>query len=273
MSKIKFGKRNEQIEWKGKDEIGDLITEYNRMIDELADSAQKLARSERESAWREMAKQVAHEIKNPLTPMKLSVQHLQRAWKDQHENLNEIMQRFTQTLVEQIDTLSNIATEFSNFAQMPKANYEIVDLRSIVQNIVNLYRQNEKVEVHLEEQRKIPYEIYADKEQMLRVFTNLIKNAEQAIPFERKGIIIVKLFTENKQCVVAVKDNGHGIPQDKISKIFTPNFTTKTGGTGLGLAMVKNIVENSNGKIWFETAEEKGTTFFVSLPAYENKEN
>jgi signal transduction histidine kinase len=272
MSKIKFGKRNEQIEWRGKDEIGDLITEYNRMIDELADSAQKLARSERESAWREMAKQVAHEIKNPLTPMKLSVQHLQRAWKDQHVNLNEIMQRFTQTLVEQIDTLSNIATEFSNFAQMPRANYENVDLKNIVQNIVNLYLQNEKVEVRFEEARKIPCEIYADKEQMLRVFTNLVKNAEQAIPLDRKGMIEVKLFTENSHCVVSVKDNGHGISEDKIPKIFTPNFTTKTGGTGLGLAMVKNIVENSNGKIWFETAEEKGTTFFVSLPVYESQE-
>ncbi|MEP7168098.1 MAG: ATP-binding protein [Bacteroidota bacterium] len=272
MSKVKFGKRNEQIEWRGKDEIGDLITEYNRMVDELTDSAQKLAKSERESAWREMAKQVAHEIKNPLTPMKLSVQHLQRAWKDQHENLNEIMHRFTHTLVEQIDTLSNIATEFSNFAQMPKANYEIVDLRSIVGNIVNLYRENEKVEVHLEEARKIPYEVYADREQMLRVFTNLVKNSVQAIPSDRKGKIDVKLFTENHRCVVTVKDNGHGIPEDKISKIFTPNFTTKTGGTGLGLAMVKSIVENSKGKIWFETAEEIGTTFFVSLPVYENQE-
>ncbi|MEO5569296.1 MAG: ATP-binding protein [Bacteroidia bacterium] len=272
MSKVKFGKRNEQIEWRGKDEIGDLITEYNRMVTELTDSAQKLAQSERESAWREMAKQVAHEIKNPLTPMKLSVQHLQRAWKDQHVNLNEIMQRFTQTLVEQIDTLSSIATEFSNFAQMPKANYEIVDLRSIVGNIVNLYRENEKVHIHLEEERKIPYEVYADREQMLRVFTNLVKNSVQAIPDSREGKIEVKLFSENSHCVVAVKDNGDGIPEDKISKIFTPNFTTKTGGTGLGLAMVKSIVENSNGKIWFETAHEKGTTFYVSLPVYESQD-
>jgi nitrogen fixation/metabolism regulation signal transduction histidine kinase len=272
MSKVKFGKRNEQIEWRGKDEIGDLITEYNRMVAELTDSAQKLAQSERESAWREMAKQVAHEIKNPLTPMKLSVQHLQRAWKDQHVNLNEIMQRFTQTLVEQIDTLSSIATEFSNFAQMPKANYEIVDLRSIVGNIVNLYRENEKVHIHLEEERKIPYEVYADRDQMLRVFTNLVKNSVQAIPDSREGKIEVKLFSENSHCVVAVKDNGNGIPNDKISKIFTPNFTTKTGGTGLGLAMVKSIVENSNGKIWFETAHEKGTTFYVSLPVYESQD-
>lgn len=272
MSKVKFGKRNEQIEWRGKDEIGDLITEYNRMVDELSDSAQKLAKSERESAWREMAKQVAHEIKNPLTPMKLSVQHLQRAWKDRHENLNEIMQRFTHTLVEQIDTLSSIATEFSNFAQMPKANFEIVDLRGIVSNIVNLYRENEMVEVHFDEARKIPYEVYADREQLLRVFTNLVKNSVQAIPHDRKGKINVMLFTENHHYVVAVKDNGHGIPEDKIPKIFTPNFTTKTGGTGLGLAMVKSIVENSNGKIWFETSEESGTTFFVSLPVYESKE-
>jgi two-component system nitrogen regulation sensor histidine kinase NtrY len=272
MSKVRLGKRNEQIEWKSTDEIGELISEYNRMIDELSASANKLAKSERESAWREMAKQVAHEIKNPLTPMKLSVQHLQRAWKDKNANIDEIMQRFSHTLVEQIDTLSTIATEFSNFAQMPKANHEIVDLRSIVRNIVHLHRESEKVHIDFEEARKIPFEVYADREQLLRVFTNLVRNAVQAIPENREGKISVRLYNENGNYVVSVKDNGHGIAEDKISKIFTPNFTTKSGGTGLGLAMVKNIVESSNGKIWFETKLDRGTSFYVSLPVYNNPE-
>ncbi len=267
MSKVKLGKRNEQIQWKGKDEIGDLVNEYNRMIDELSDSAQKLAKSERESAWREMAKQVAHEIKNPLTPMKLSVQHLQRAWKDKSANVDEIMQRFSKTLVEQIDTLSGIANEFSNFAQMPKANYEVLDLQSIVKSVVNLYRENEKVKILFEE-NKDSFDVYADKDQMLRVFTNLIKNSVQSIPEKRNGVVELKIYKHDGKCVVAVKDNGQGIPEDKISKIFTPNFTTKTGGTGLGLAMVKNIVENSKGKIWFATEPNIGTVFYVSLPDY-----
>lgn len=267
MSKVKLGKRNEQIRWKGVDEIGDLINEYNRMIDELSDSAFKLAKSERESAWREMAKQVAHEIKNPLTPMKLSVQHLQRAWKDKSTNVDELMQRFSQTLVEQIDTLSGIANEFSNFAQMPKANYEVLDLQGIVKSVVNLYQENDKVKIFLAE-NKGSFDVYADKDQMLRVFTNLIKNSIQAIPEKRKGVVELKLYKHDGKCVVSIKDNGQGIPEDKISKIFTPNFTTKTGGTGLGLAMVKNIVENSNGKIWFATESNIGTIFYVSLPDY-----
>lgn len=268
MSKVKLGIRNEQIEWKGKDEIGDLVTEYNRMIDEMSNSARKLAKSERESAWREMAKQVAHEIKNPLTPMKLSVQHLQRAYRDKSVNLDEIMQRFSHTLVEQIDTLSSIATEFSNFAQMPKANFEVLDLTAIVKSIVDLYRETEKVKVYFNDKINGSCDVYADREQMLRVFTNLVKNAMQAIPEEREGVVEVKLHSENEKYVVAVKDNGQGISAERVQKIFTPNFTTKTGGTGLGLAMVKNIVENSNGEIWFETIENTGTTFFVALPKY-----
>jgi nitrogen fixation/metabolism regulation signal transduction histidine kinase len=143
LGKIKLGKRNELIEWDHDDEIGALVKEYNRMVEELADSAELLARSERESAWREMAKQVAHEIKNPLTPMKLSVQHLQKAWKEKSPNLEKILSQVTTTMVEQIDTLSNIATEFSNFAKMPKANNETVDLGSIIRNIVTLYSENE----------------------------------------------------------------------------------------------------------------------------------
>ncbi|MBL7913942.1 MAG: HAMP domain-containing histidine kinase [Bacteroidia bacterium] len=268
LGKIKLGKRNELIEWTHDDEIGSLVKEYNRMVTELSESAELLARSERESAWREMAKQVAHEIKNPLTPMKLGVQHLQRAWKEQSPNLESIMQRFSQTLIEQIDTLSNIATEFSNFAKMPKANNEETDIALILRNCVTLYGENESATITYYEHKSGPFMAYADKEQMMRVFSNLLKNAIQAIPDDRKGHVHVEIKTEGSKLVASIKDNGVGIPEEERGKIFTPNFTTKTGGTGLGLAMVKNIVEQAGGAVWFESEPGTGTTFFVSMPVF-----
>ncbi|MDF2437871.1 MAG: hypothetical protein K0Q95_2247 [Bacteroidota bacterium] len=267
LSNIRLGKTNEPIEWKENDEIGNLVSEYNRMIAELSNSAELLARSERESAWREMAKQVAHEIKNPLTPMKLSVQHLQRTYKDNAPGMDEKMERLTKTIIEQIDTLSTIATEFSNFAKMPKANLEPVNLKHTILNTVDLYKNTGTAEIlfncAFEEE---PF-VMADKEQLIRVFNNLIKNAVQAIPEEQQGMIRITLTKENAVYLVSVSDNGTGISEDVLDKIFRPNFTTKTGGMGLGLAMVKNIIETINGRIWFETKSNAGTTFYVSLPA------
>lgn len=272
LSQIKLGKRTEPLEWSRKDEIGALVNEYNSMVEELHNSAEMLARSERESAWREMAKQVAHEIKNPLTPMKLSVQHLQRAWREKSPNLQDIMQRFSQTLIEQIDSLSNIATEFSNFAKMPKASNAVLDLSSILENIVNLYAESEKIKINYHPEKDNNLRVFADKDQLQRVFSNLFKNALQAIPENREGIITVEIIVTHDGYVVKISDNGIGIPEDKIEKIFMPNFTTKTAGTGLGLAMVKSIIENAGGKIWFETSSGNGTSFFVLLPAYDEHE-
>ena len=238
---IELGKKNEPISYESQDEIGSLVKEYNKMVAELSKSAELLAKSERESAWREMAKQIAHEIKNPLTPMKLSVQHLQKAWKDKAPNWDEHLGRVSKTLIKQIDTLSAIATGFSNFAQIPKANNEVVDI------VVN---------------------VFADKEQLLQVFNNLIKNAIQAIPDNVEGLIKIELFTSENIVKVKVADNGKGISDELKDKLFTPNFTTKTSGMGLGLTIAKNIVENANGTIWFETEIGKGTTFFVELPIY-----
>ena len=266
LSNIKLGKTNELIEWQEKDEIGSLVSEYNRMITELTKSAELLAKSERESAWREMAKQVAHEIKNPLTPMKLSVQHLQRIWKDDAPDLEQKMERLTQTIIEQIDTLSSIATEFSNFAKMPKANLEKIDIQEILQNSIALF-DAENIQIDFKNELSKNAFVMADKDQLLRVFNNLIKNAIQAIPEERKGEIEINLKLDNQCYIVSIKDNGIGINEEVMDKIFVPNFTTKTGGMGLGLAMVKSIVESSNGKIRFETSAQKGTTFFVEIPA------
>lgn len=267
LKNIRLGKTNEPIEWKENDEIGSLVTEYNRMISELSKSAELLARSERESAWREMAKQVAHEIKNPLTPMKLSIQHLQRTYKDQAPDMDEKMERLTKTIVEQIDTLSSIANEFSNFANMPKASFEAVDLSQVLQNVVGLYKNSAVSDIIFRNNISGETLVSADKEQLIRAFNNLLKNAVQAIPENKKGVIEITLSKENNFLLATVSDNGTGIPDDVLEKIFVPNFTTKTGGMGLGLAMVKNIVETIGGRIWFETSQNKGTTFFVSVPA------
>lgn len=268
LGNIKLGKANEPIEWQENDEIGNLVREYNRMIVELSNSADLLAKSEREYAWREMAKQVAHEIKNPLTPMKLSVQHLQRTWKDHAPDMEQKMEQVTKTIIDQIDTLSNIATEFSNFAKMPKANFEKVNVRTILQTSIALFHDTENIELQFKKDISDDCWVWADKEQLLRVFNNLLKNAVQAISENKQGLIQVSLSREKNNYLVMITDNGTGISNDNLHKIFVPNFTTKNGGMGLGLAMVKNIVENTGGHIRFETQVNKGTTFFVYLPCY-----
>jgi signal transduction histidine kinase len=269
LSNIQLGRKNEVIAWKGKDEIGDLINEYNRMVSELAESADKLARSERESAWREMAKQVAHEIKNPLTPMKLSTQMLKRAWDDDAPGFNERIARYTQNLIEQIDSLSHIATEFSNFAKMPNMVKEKVDIHSLLLNAIDLHQGEQGVNIILDvDADDLPCFVNTDKEQMLRVFNNLFRNAIQSIPENRKGEILVQIKSSENKYIFSIQDNGTGISDELRDKIFSPNFTTKNSGMGLGLALVKNIIESSEGEIWFESTVNVGTTFFISLPVF-----
>ncbi|MEM9025108.1 MAG: ATP-binding protein, partial [Bacteroidota bacterium] len=269
LSRVELGKVNKPIEYDGQDEIGRLVAVYNKKVTELEQSAELLARSERESAWREMAKQVAHEIKNPLTPMKLSVQHLLRSYKDNPENWGDRLSRFSTTIIEQIDTLSVIASEFSNFAKMPKAVNERLNLREVLSNSVDLFRDQPGLVVHdqsIREGGAVP--VYADKDQLTRVFNNLLKNAKQAIPEGRKGKLEVYLRQRNDLATVEIKDNGTGIPPERIDRIFQPNFTTKTSGMGLGLSMVKNMVEEAGGRVWFQTEIDQGTSFFVTLPLH-----
>lgn len=267
LSKIKLGKANEPIEWKSEDEIGSLVNEYNRMIEELQRSAELLARSERETAWREMAKQVAHEIKNPLTPMKLSIQHLQRTWMNKDDDRDKKIERITATMIEQIETLSTIASEFASFAKMPVSVSEKVNMKSTLENCIALFKDSTDTEFVFDCPLNDAF-VHADKEQMLRVCNNLLKNAIQAIPEDQQGKVSVSLTKKDGNLIIRIKDNGTGIAEDRMSKIFTPNFTTKSGGMGLGLAMVKSIVETFGGKIWFETSRGSGTSFFVSLPEY-----
>jgi two-component system nitrogen regulation sensor histidine kinase NtrY len=268
-SEIKLGKKNEQIVYRGKDEIAGLVDEYNRMVKELAKSVEMLARSERESAWREMAKQIAHEIKNPLTPMKLSVQHLWRSWKDNREDFDEYLEKVTQTLIEQIDNLSFIASEFSNFAKMPKAINEEINLVDAIKSILQLFENTEDVDFLFDYESNV-LQVYADKEQLSRVFINLIKNAIQSIPENRKGRIGINAVLSGGMVRVNISDNGKGIPDELHSKLFTPSFTTKSSGMGLGLTIVKNIIESFDGHITFKTKVNHGTTFLIELPYYRN---
>jgi two-component system, NtrC family, nitrogen regulation sensor histidine kinase NtrY len=266
LGQITFGKNNEKIIWHRQDEIGRLITEYNRMVEELEKSAEILIRSEREGAWREMAKQVAHEIKNPLTPMKLNVQYLQKAWRDKAVDMNERLERFSKTMIEEIEALSMIAEEFSNFAKMPQAIRETLDLDDVIRSVLSLYQDFPNIRYIRDKAVSKPV-IKADRKQLFRVFTNLINNALQAISTTLDGRILVSLETEAGNYLVKIADNGIGIPSQQQEKIFQPNFTTKSGGMGLGLAIVKNIIQETGGEITFDSKTDKGTTFFIRFPS------
>ena len=265
LQEVKLGKPNTPLDWETKDEVGTLISEYNKMIKKLDDSANLLAKSEREGAWREMAKQVAHEIKNPLTPMKLSIQYLKHAFQSNPDNIEPLMQRVSNTLIEQIDNLAHIANEFSNFAKMPRANNEEFVVNDLVESVHDLFKEVKDAEVSLILPPK-NYTVFADRKQLMRVLNNLIKNAVEAIPEEKDGAIEVSLYEQDAMAIIKVSDNGVGIPEEMKKKVFVPNFTTKNSGTGLGLAISKNIIESVNGKIYYETEPNKGTDFFVELP-------
>jgi signal transduction histidine kinase len=275
LKNYKLGEKGKHISYFFRDEVGDLIQHYNEMMDALAESTQRLARSEREGAWRTMARQVAHEINNPLTPMKLTLQQLQRSKGS--ERFDDYFDRSTQLLIDQIETLGHIAKSFSSFAKMPEVNPTEVDVAKKLHAFIMLMRNND-------EQIPIRYigpdlgvDVIADAEQITQVFTNIVRNALQAMEGQSNGDVIIVLkqvvddqrlskdLSEEEQWVeISISDNGPGIPEDIRTKVFVPNFTTKNTGAGLGLAISKNIVEGSGGKITFQTSE-KGTTFFVYL--------
>lgn len=263
IAQMKLGKGNIKIRYPGQDELGNLIEEYNKKVEELEHSVEVLSKVERESAWREMARQVAHEIKNPLTPIKLSIQQLQRRINTEQTIDVEYFQRVTQAIIEQIDNLSAIATAFSNLAQMPTPRKDKVNLNQIIDEVVTLY-QDSKVNftLHLDDDGCW---IMADKEQMRRVFINLINNAIQAIPQGETGNIIITVKGGSRRTVI-VEDDGIGVPMDMRDRLFQPNFTTKTSGSGLGLAICKSIVEYIGGNIRFEPRQPKGSRFILTFP-------
>jgi signal transduction histidine kinase len=257
--------RNEILEWPYDDEIGLLVREYNKMVRELEQSAASLVRSEREGAWREMARQVAHEIKNPLTPMKLQIQYLQRALKDGRPDMPQLAERVSGTLVEQIDNLSRIATEFSDFARLPEARPQVLELGPLLQRTADLHRAEGRVDISVETPPSTVV-VRADHSHLLRAFTNLVQNAVQAIPEDRAARIRIRLQAGERVATVSIADNGRGISASERARIFRPYFTTKSSGTGLGLAMTRQMVEGWGGRIWFESREGEGTEFFVEVP-------
>lgn len=267
---IDITKHIETIDYEGKDEVGQLVSEYNKMVVELAESAKKLAQSQRQSAWREMAKQIAHEIKNPLTPIKLNLQLLVKAKKEGHPDWSGLFDRFASSLNEQINTLNHIATEFSNFAQMPVGQFGLVELLEVINDAVTLFSAYPNIRVETKTDFDGQAIVFADKEQLQRVFVNLLKNSVQAIGKEDNGLITVSIHRRDDSIEITVTDNGTGIAPELEEKLFSPNFTTKSGGMGLGLAISKGIVEVVGGKIWFETKFGKGTKFFVLLPLVRN---
>ena len=243
------------------DEINQLIVSYNNMVDKLEASAQKLAQTEKEEAWRNMARQVAHEIKNPLTPMRLNIQSFQMTFDTSDPDIKQKFNDFSEMLIEQIDLMSKIATAFSDFAKMPKAQLLEGELVAVLRNAIQIYNPQEVKFVSNKE--KIFFKF--DKNQMQRVITNLVKNALQAIPEDREPDILVSVQEKDDKIYISVFDNGTGIPDENKDFIFEPKFTTKSSGMGLGLAIVKRIVENHKGKITFTSKEGEGTTFIIEL--------
>ena len=256
-------KKNEKIYLKNATkEIDSLVNSYNKMIDDLDDSVQRLAKTEREQAWQEMAKQVAHEIKNPLTPMRLTVQSFQKNSGidsiDEKIKIND----FCQTLIEQIDTMSNVATSFSDFAPLPKTQLEKTDIVDATKKAVEIFEQNN---ITFKTSGNNIF-VKLDKEQWIRVMTNLIKNSIQAIPHDRDPDILVQISENSKSVKILVSDNGQGVSKSNRDKIFEPKFTTKSDGMGLGLGIVKNIISSHRGKISYKSKSNKGTDFTITLP-------
>lgn len=262
IQQTRLTERNEKIILnKASSEIEILVEAYNNMIDELGESAAKLAKSEREQAWREMAKQVAHEIKNPLTPMRLTVQSFERTFNSSDDKAKDKLKEFSQTLIQQIDVMSSIASAFSDFAKMPIQKKEQIEIISVIKFALDIFSE-EYIKYHPEEE-----ELYAnlDKTQLIRVITNLVKNAIQATENQENPIVEVKVSSEEKNLIISVSDNGKGISEDLKELIFEPKFTTKTSGMGLGLAMIKSIIEAYDGSISFSSEEGIGTVFKVVL--------
>lgn len=263
MSEMRLDKANKKINVKNASiEITQLLQAYNAMVDELEESVAKLAASEREQAWREMAKQVAHEVKNPLTPMRLSIQSFERKFNPNDPNIQPKVKEFSQSLIQQIDTMSAIASAFSNFAQMPEQKNELLNIVEVVKLAVDIFNEDYINFTTNEE------EIYAtfDRAQLIRIITNLLKNASQATQHKDNPKIEVKLSSNDTEVKICISDNGTGISPAYQKRIFEPKFTTKSSGMGLGLGIIKTIIEAYHGKIWFISEENKNTTFYVQFP-------
>jgi two-component system, NtrC family, nitrogen regulation sensor histidine kinase NtrY len=273
LASVEVGKKSEQLSYRGNDEIGELVKQYNRMVDEIEESTHKLANSEREYAWREMAKQIAHEIKNPLTPMKLNIQQLFKSWKDKAPGFDKSIEKFTENQIEYIDNLSSIASAFSSFAKMPLPNPVDVNLVEQLNTTLELFKSTADVSFNVIWPKEKKVIVSVDKEHLSGAFSNLIKNGIQAIPAGKDGLIEITMKVLSDKVLVSVSDNGTGIPEELQKNLFTPNFTTKSSGMGLGLSIVKRYIESANGRIWFSSELNIGSVFYVELPLKYTVEN
>jgi nitrogen fixation/metabolism regulation signal transduction histidine kinase len=263
MKQTRLDKRNSKIKIKARSkEVRSLVESYNNMVEMLDKNVKELSKSNKEQAWRQMAKQVAHEIKNPLTPMKLSVQSFERNFDEKEDKNEEKVQEFTQTIIQQIDTMSSIASAFSNFSEMPIQQGEKTNIVKAIKLALEIFK-DENITFKSDFDKII---INIDKPQIVRIMTNLVKNSIQACQNVSSPKINVTLKQKKNVVEIRVKDNGQGIPKEIRPNIFEPNFTTKSSGMGLGLGMVKNLVNSYDGKIDFETKIQKGTTFKITFP-------
>jgi len=267
LSEIQIDKKNEPLVWDNDDEIGHLISEYNLMVKKIEESAGLLKRSERETAWREVAQQVAHEIRNPLTPMKLNIQYLQKIYKESKEDFNQKWNSLSSSLIDQIEALNEVATTFSDLASNNLLDREKVDVVQLVRSAIDIYKNHEKVNIRYNTSVDEAY-VMARQNELLRVFNNLIKNAVQSI-LPGKGEVEITISRKENIIEIKISDNGRGIPDEMKSRIFQPYFTTKSGGTGVGLAIVKNILTEMGGEITFVSRAGEGTEFILHLKAVE----
>ena len=263
MAEVDPLKTTKPIDYKWKDEIGELVIQYNKLLEKLRVSIEERAKFEREGAWKEMAQQVAHEIKNPLTPLRLGIQQLEKSWNDDAPDFSERLNKFSITAIDQIDILSGIASDFALLAEVRKPQLEKVSLLSAVKTSIGLY-DNRMITLSSEE-----VSVKGDSSRLVRVFNNLISNAIDASSHEENAQAIhVKVFEDGEYGVVEVRDFGVGIPEEKLNRIFEPHFTTKTHGQGLGLAMVKKIIEQASGEVSVVSVPQDGSTFTVRVPKW-----
>ena len=270
-TEIELGKKNEPILYESQDEIGSLVKEYNRMVEELKKNIDQMAKNEREAGWKEMSRMVAHELKNPLMPMRLNMQHLQKLWLGGDERFGLKFIDSSQCFISQIDRLTRIINSFASFAKLPMPNNAVFKIAEEVRTAATLFQNNEEgVDVRVDVSHSMDeILVFADKEEFSRVVINLVKNSIQAIPPERKNpyVKVLMLLTDSS-VKIEIEDNGSGISEEAQAKLFTPSFTTKTSGSGLGLAMSRSIIHAAQGSLTYETTIGEGTTFFVELPIY-----
>lgn len=263
-----FGREMKPIKYFQNDELSGLVKSYNKMIYQIEDQKLLLANKEREEAWREMAKQVAHEVKNPLTPMKLLIQNFQRKFDKNDPEIDVKVKNLSVSLVDQIDLVATVASAFSEFAKLPTKQDEQFDLKTEIENLVRVFNEEGNIYFHANKENIL---INMDRIYLSRIITNMITNAKQAISDKRKSVINVDVEHFNRKVIINIEDNGIGIPKDKLEQIFEPNFTTKNSGMGLGLTMVRKMIEEYKGEISVKSEEGKGAKFTIILPT--NVEN